>query len=63
MSTLELFTLCLSICSGRRYGSNSNLSGSMLIGDCRWPFEHIFHCGLIKPQNPGPAKCNKTSEK
>lgn len=37
------FTLCLSMCSGRRYGSNSSLSGSISIGDCRRPFVHIFH--------------------
>lgn len=43
------------MCSGRRYGSNSSLSGSISIGDCRRPFVHIFHCGLIKPQNAGPA--------
>lgn len=48
------FTLCLSMCNGRKYGSNSNLSGSMSMGDCRRPFEHIFHCGFIKPQNAGP---------
>lgn len=44
------------MCSGRKYGSNSNFSGSMSIGDCRLPFEHIFHCGFISPQNAGPVK-------
>lgn len=43
------------MCNGRRNGSNSNFSGSISIGDCRRPFVHIFHCGLINPQNAGPA--------
>lgn len=49
-----ILTLCLSICNGRRYGSNRSLSGSTFIGDCRRPLLHIFHCGLIRPQKPGP---------
>lgn len=38
------------MCNGRRYGSNNSLSGSISIGDCRRPFVHIFHCGLINPK-------------
>lgn len=47
-----LTTLCLSMWSGRKYGSNNNLSGSMLIGDCRRPLLHMFHTGFIRPQKP-----------
>jgi hypothetical protein len=34
---LHTSTLCLSIWRGRKPGSNNNLSGSMLIGDCLRP--------------------------
>lgn len=44
------------MCNGLKYGSNNSLSGSTLIGDWRRPLLHIFHCGLMSPQNAGPAK-------
>lgn len=47
-----LTTLCLSMCSGLKYGSNSNLSGSMLMGDWRRPLLHMFHTGFMRPQKP-----------
>lgn len=45
-------TLCLSMWSGRKYGSNNNLSGSMLIGDWRRPLLHMFQTGFMRPQKP-----------
>ena len=48
-------TLCLSTLIGRRLGSKSSLSGSMLMGDWRRPLLHSIHCGLIRPQNDGPS--------
>lgn len=47
-----LTTLCLSTWSGLKYGSNNNLSGSMLMGDWRRPLLHIFQTGFIRPQKP-----------
>lgn len=51
-------TLCLSMCKCRstRSGSNSSLSGEISIGDWRRPLLHIFHSGLIRPQNAGPVQ-------
>ena len=47
------------MCSGLKYGSNNNFSGSTFIGDCLRPLLHIFHCGLIRPQNAGPETAKK----
>lgn len=44
---MSVLTLCLSMCSLCRWGSNNNLVGSILTGDCRRPLLHIFHCGFI----------------
>jgi hypothetical protein len=48
-------TLCLSMCSCLRFGSNSSLLGSRLTGDCLLPLLQRLHSGLIRPQNAGPA--------
>lgn len=51
---ISVLTLCLSMCKKRRFGSNSNLSGSKLTGDCLRPLLHSDHSGLMRPQNAGP---------
>lgn len=57
--SINLLTLCLSMCRGLKYGSYNNLSGSTFIGDCLLPLLHIFHCGFISPQKPGPGNKEK----
>lgn len=45
--------------SGRKDGSNSNLSGSTLIGDWRRPLLHMYHTGFMRPQKPDNANQSK----
>lgn len=49
-------TLCLSMCKGLKFGSNSKRCGSKLTGDWRLPLLHNDHSGFMSPQNAGPAK-------
>lgn len=47
-------TRCLSMCSGRKFGSYSKRCGSRLTGDWRRPLLHSDHSGLMRPQKAGP---------
>lgn len=52
----SVLTRCLSTLTGLRWGSYSNLSGSMFIGLCRLPLVHSDHWGFISPQKDGPER-------
>lgn len=52
--TKKKFTDFLSMWNSRRFGSYNKADGSILIGDCILPFEHICHRLSTKPQKSGP---------